>query len=333
MRAARVSVTLSAGLFLGCLFGCDGGGAAPPDGGAGVDLAGAPGADDGGGGDASSGAADLAEVRGCSGKGAMMAGTTAQTIKSGGKDRSYQLHVPKGYDPSKRTPVVFAFHGYTDQAKNFAEGIGLYDESDRRGLITVAPQGLGFLAGWNAGSCCGEPSFQKIDDIGLVKDLLARLRQDFCVDDQRVYAMGFSNGSMFSHRVACELSEDIAAVGPVSGGLVYSPCQPKRPVSVMHFHGTADPTVPLGGGGSFGFPDIKTMIDDWAKRDGCTGAAEQTYQKGNATCRTYGKCSAGADVTLCLIDGGKHEWPGVGGGTKDIAATPQILDFFARHTR
>ena len=39
----------------------------------------------------------------CSGKGAMTAGTTTLKMMSRGKERTYLLHIPTGYDPTKPT--------------------------------------------------------------------------------------------------------------------------------------------------------------------------------------------------------------------------------------
>ena len=40
--------------------------------------------------------------------------------------------------------------------------------------------------------------------------------------------------------LATELSERIAAIAPVAGPMGIATCNPKRPVPVIHFHGTND---------------------------------------------------------------------------------------------
>jgi len=269
----------------------------------------------------------------CTGKPMQIAGTTTVKLMSRGKERTYLLHIPSGYDPQKPTPLVFAFHGLSDKAPDFLKGIDLEREADKRTMIAIAPQGLGIVSGWNAGNCCGEPQLFGIDDIGFVRDMIDAAKKELCVDDKRIYAMGFSNGGMFTHRIACELSDLISAVGPVSGSLMFPACKPTRPVSIFHLHGNADPIVGYGGGGTGSFPKVPDMIADWAKRDGCMGMAQQSYKKGSVTCDSYSTCTDASDVTLCTIDQGKHTWPGSGDGTKDIFATPTLLDFFLRHSR
>lgn len=276
---------------------------------------------------------DLARPLLCTGKPSMAPGTTLQMMTSRGQQRKYLLHVPAKYDPSQPTELVFAFHGLSDKAAAFMKYIDVEREADSRNLIVIVPQGLGAIPGWNAGNCCGEPQLFRIDDVGFVRDLIDAARRDLCIDDKRIFAMGFSNGAMFSHRLACELAGTISAVGPVSGSLMVSPCTPTRPVALLHMHGTADPIVGYHGGGSGSFPDIPTMISDWAKRDGCTGAPLRTYENGTVTCQTYGTCADHTAVSLCTIEQGKHTWPGSPDGTKDINGTQTILDFFARHGR
>lgn len=278
---------------------------------------------------------DLAQpmATGCTGKPKAMPGTTTLMMMSGAKQRTYLLHVPTKYDETKPTSLVFAFHGLSDKAVDFIKYIDIEREADNRNVIAIVPQGLGFIPGWNAGNCCGEPQLFKVDDVQFVKDLIAAAQRDLCIDDKRIFAMGFSNGGMFSHRLACELSDVIAAVGPVSGGPMVSECKPTKPIAVLHMHGTNDPTCGYHGGGAGSFPDIPLAIDAWAMRNTCTGMAKETYKTGDVTCMTYDTCASKTEVSLCTIDKGVHAWPGSSNGTKDLKGTAAILDFFAAHGR
>jgi len=269
----------------------------------------------------------------CTGRAMMPPGTTTQTIMSGGRARTYLLHMPPTYDAAAPTSLVFAFHGLSDKATDFIKYIDLEREADSRNLIAIVPQGVGIAPSWNAGNCCGESQLFHVDDVGLVRDLLGAARRDFCIDDRRIFAMGFSNGGMFAHRLACELAGTIAAIGPVSGTPMVPECKPDRPISVLHMHGNADPIVGYNGGGTGTFPKVLEVIADWAKRNSCTGASQQTYQKGAVTCQSYRSCAEKSEVELCTVDKGKHTWPGSSDGTPDIKATPEILDFFGRHGR
>ena len=172
MQAASWRV-VSVGLLSLCL-GCGGEG----NGGLGGDELG----DGGSGADAGS-SPDMTLVPDCVGKSLpAMLGTQNRTISIGSSKRTYVLHIPPGYDPTRFTQVVFAFHGFTNQATDFTKSIGIETASDQRNFIAVIPQGSGLIPSWNAGGCCGEAQTLGTDDVGFVKQLLTSLRAEFCVD-------------------------------------------------------------------------------------------------------------------------------------------------------
>lgn len=269
----------------------------------------------------------------CQGKAAVSAGTTQRTMMSPGGKRTYFLHVPPGYDPTRGIPLVLAFHGLSDKATDFIKYIGLEREADAQNVVFIAPQGLGVVPGWNAGNCCGEPQLFGIDDVGFARDLIASAQRELCIDDKRIYAMGFSNGGMFTHRLGCELSHVLAALGPVSGTPMVKECKPERAISLLAFHGTADTVVGYEGGGTGTFPKVTDVFADWSRRDQCSDGPHQTFKNGAVSCQSYEKCAEGTVDTLCTIDQGKHTWPGSAAGTQDVQATAELLRFFAKHTR
>lgn len=269
---------------------------------------------------------------GCGGSSAA-AGNLDWTIKSDGRDRTVRVHVPPGYDSTKPTPVVLNFHGRNSTAQQEELISGMTPKADAKGYVVVYPTGVGQT--WNAGLCCGQAQTDNIDDVGFTRALIDELEKKLCVDKRRVFATGLSNGGFMSNRLGCELADRIAAIGPVAGQLLSTPCTPSRPMPVMHFHGTADAIVSYQG--SIGVPGVEGSLKDWAKRNGCNLTPTQTYTKGDTKCVTYGQCTAGADVTLCTVDGGGHTWPGgfavpgLGKTTKDINATDAMWDFFVAH--
>jgi len=274
---------------------------------------------------------------GCTGK-AALTGDLDWTIKSGGLDRTVHVHVPSKYDVTKLTPVVLNFHGYTSNATEQAAYTGMNRKSDEAGFIAVHAEGIGQEQSWNAGACCGEAAETKVDDVALVSKIIDELQAKLCVDEKRVFATGMSNGGFLSHRLACELSNRIAAVAPVAGVLGIPTCTPARPVSVMHFHGTADLLVPYDGVNDADrkFPSVPTTRDGWAQRDGCTDKPHTTFESGDAKCTTQDQCSNGTEVTLCTITGGGHTWPGaipigVAHTSQSIRATDAMWEFFQKH--
>lgn len=269
----------------------------------------------------------------CQGKASVSAGTTQRMMMSRGQKRTYFLHVPPKYDPARGIPLVLAFHGLSDKAADFIKYIDIEREADAQNVVFIAPQGLGVVPGWNAGNCCGEPQLFGIDDVGFARDLIASAQRELCIDDKRIYAMGFSNGGMFTHRLGCELSNVLAALGPVSGTPMVKECKPERAISLLAFHGNADPVVGYEGGGTGTFPKVNDVFADWSRRDRCTDSAHPSFKNGAVSCQTYEQCAEGTVDTLCTIDQGKHAWPGSSNGTQDVQATAELLRFFAKHTR
>jgi polyhydroxybutyrate depolymerase len=280
---------------------------------------------------------DAASFASCKGLPAQPKGNTTWTISTSSGNRTALVHIPPGYDPTQATPVVLNFHGYSGSPTQ-EEGLTMMDaSSDAAGFVLVYPQGTGVLPSWNAGACCGTAAQSNLDDVGFVGSLLDVLEAKLCVDKKRVFATGMSNGGFLSHRLGCELADRIAAIAPVAGVMGIPTCNPSRPVPVMEFHGTADPVVPYDGNPAIDYASVADTIAGWVQRDGCQGAATTTYSKGDATCVTYGSCTAGAEVTLCTIAGGGHTWPGgmpfplLGKTSTDISATDAMWAFFEKH--
>jgi polyhydroxybutyrate depolymerase len=294
---------------------------------------------------------------GCGGT-AAAPGTKTIMLMSGGQPRTYLLHVPPGYS-GKPTPLVIDIHGFLSNASQ-QEGWSAMDTvADREGFLVAYPNGAGSPQSWNAGDCC-EFTDSGRDDVAFISALIDDVGKKSCVALDRVYATGMSNGGFMSHNLACNLSDRIAAIGPVAGVLGIPPaaCTPGRAVPVMEFHGTADPLVPYDGGSPsaslWGYlyptsapPTFRSVSDTvafWRTQNGCSDTPMQTYASGDATCQTYGGCKDGAVVTLCTIMDGGHTWPGgstkalpsiattiVGKMSSSIDASSQLWDFFKKY--
>ncbi|GIW55441.1 MAG: hypothetical protein KatS3mg082_1845 [Nitrospiraceae bacterium] len=245
-----------------------------------------------------------------------------------------------------------AFHGGGVDAEHMVTFSGLNEKSEEAGFIVVYPYGTGRLRKiltFNAGDCCGYAERAKIDDVAFTRRLLDDLARLVNVDPKRVYATGMSNGAIMAYRLASELSERIAAIAPVAGTMGITPILAKRPVSVMHFHGTADESLPFRGGRGKGFSDtdfypVEQSIRAWVEANGCRqepiiDTIADRAQDGTTIIRkTYGGGRDGTEVVLVLINGGGHTWPGresrakvLGKSTKNISATDMMWEFFVKH--
>ena len=191
--------------------------------------------------------------------------------------RTYVVHAPKGHDLKTPLPVVLALHGATMNGPMMAWFSGLNQKADEAGFIAVYPNGTGKHSSffWNGGNCRGPAMQDKVDDVAFIDALLDDLARAYPVDARRVYATGMSNGAIMAYRLAAELSDRIAAIAPVAGTVATEIGQPKRPVSVLHFHGTRDEFVPFTGGRGaksiFGtnYRPVEDSIRAWVKANGC----------------------------------------------------------------
>lgn len=242
------------------------------------------------------------------------AGTSTGEINVNGTRRSFRVHVPASYQAKTPAPIVLMLHGGGGSGKQLQDKSSKMDViADREGFITVYPDGTGLIQTWNAGNCCGAGVRNNVDDVAFIAALVDHLTGALCIDEARVFATGMSNGAILSHRLACELSERIAAIAPVAGTIGVRDCHPTRRVPVMQIHGTADEHVPWNGGVGCGpsstdFISVPETMEGWRDRNGCRASTSTAFHEGNGHCVEYDGC--GAPVMLCSIEGGGHSWPG-----------------------
>jgi polyhydroxybutyrate depolymerase len=261
----------------------------------------------------------------------------AWTVMHEGVARTFHVRLPSSFDNEQPTPLVLSFHGRAVNAALQEAGSGFTATGDAEGFIVVYPEGLGAQPSWNAGACCGESMQENVDDVGFVDAMLDRLESELCIDTARVYANGLSAGGYMSYALACERADRFAAVASVAGMTAVFPCSPARPIPVLHFHGTDDAIVPYEPTSGFSAMSVDNQINAWAERNGCAGPPSVFLNEEDVLCERYDSCNDGAEVALCTIDGGGHQWPGgvsipfLGANTDAISATQMMWDFFSAH--
>ncbi|MDQ2708140.1 MAG: polyhydroxybutyrate depolymerase [Actinomycetota bacterium] len=219
------------------------------------------------------------------------------------------MHDPGGQRGAM--PLVVVLHGAFGTAEQSRAATGWDALADRDRFVVAYPSGTGRT--WNAGRCCGPASAHNVDDVDFLHRLVDQLVAQDGVDRHRVYAVGMSNGAMMAYAWACARPDDLAGIGPVAGARV-ADCAIPPTVNVVALHGTADGNVPiLGGVGPHSitrvsYPTLATSIAPFLAGDRCTPAPKRNDQA-PVHISTF-NCVAGAGVTVAVVDGMGHEWPG-----------------------
>jgi len=258
-------------------------------GGAGIDGASAA----GGGGGASAGCGSANTTSACGKSG------TKCSLDINGTPRTYYVQLPTNYTSSKQYPVVFQFHpmgGSAEQSLTmYRISAGLPD------AIYVTPQGLVSASpGSDAGSA-GWPNTSG-QDIAFTKAMLADVQGKYCVDNARIFSVGFSYGGMMSFAVGCEMSDVFRAIAPMSGAL-YSDFNCKgtgHAVAMWGSHGLSDTVVPIDDG--------RAALAKILQQNHC---GTQTTPIDPSPCVSYQGCDPGYPVTWCEWDG-PHGIPSFG---------------------
>ena len=165
--------------------------------------------------------------------------------------------------------------------------------------IVVYPQGLptpgivldleGKEPGWQR-----ERGQEGDRDLKFVDAILVTLRQEYSVDENRIYATGFSNGGLFTYLLLSQRPNVFAAFAP--GGAVLLPnVQLSQPRPVFHYGGKTDRLAR--------FEKQQATIDQVRKFNGC---AEQGESCG-VDCTLYRSTKA-APVETFIHPGG-HFYP------------------------
>lgn len=257
--------------------------------------------------------------------------------KTFGGDRPADLHVPEVLTEGKQYPLVVILHGYG--ANGFTQyaffGAGALVAADN--ALVIAPDGMTSPSTnkqfWNADPACCDFDHQNPDDVGYIGGLIEDISATWPVDKNQVYVVGHSNGGYMAYRMACERADLIAAIGSLAGNAATdaSACNPTKPVSVLHMHGTNDDMVPYLEGNFGAVPSVT----QWATHDGCGTTRQKTVTLDLDTtvdgAETHGEaidgCPSGVAVDLWTMDGSSHI--PVFNGT----AAPAIFDWLTAHKR
>lgn len=220
---------------------------------------------------------------------------------------SYLVYVPESV-PEGPVPLVVTVHGLLGSAKQHISQTDWQSVADANGFVLVAPNGH---RRW-------DHDYDSVD-ARFVRDVIADVRIQNCVDAYRIYVTGHSNGGFMTHRAACEFGDVIAAGASYAAGDIAGagecPASGTRPdgsqipgwerVPLGMWHGTDDGVIAYAAG--------RRGLRKWLERHDCDTVATTSLDAFGST-EQYGNCLEGVSITFRTLNGHGHAWPDGCGG-------------------
>ena len=176
------------------------------------------------------------------------------------------------------------------------------------------------------------------------------MRGEYCVDDERIYASGKSNGGGFVDTLACSPNGNEFAAFAMASAALYtdlnqSSCPYKR--AILEAHGTNDTVIPYtpkkdGSGGPL--PQIAQWVRWWAARDGFDPDKPRVTPQQGYNITRYPFNGDQEVVKHYKVFDLNHCWPSSIGNNYDYTKvnsicdkysldfTPKVLEFFSKWT-
>lgn len=244
-------------------------------------------------------------------------------LQVGNRTGLFVLSIPSHYDPARRYPLGFAFHGRNRNHLNCQQTdcTGVQSVMGEQAVL-VYPQSMREPldrsdSGW-------EWPTELDDNVRFFDAVLAQVESELCIDERRIFLTGSSSGGTFANLLGCRYGDRLLAIAPVSGGWSdVGECRGSPAALVMH--GIDDPHVPIARGflarasyaerascSATTTPIQEAMHDEVRKARDASPSVEV------AKCVDYLGCAAGHPLRWCEhsyggYDGSTHGWPPVGG--------------------
>jgi poly(3-hydroxybutyrate) depolymerase len=174
-------------------------------------------------------------------------------FKEAGKEMEYALFVPPSYDKEKKSPLIIALHGLYSTPQQIMGYRGLTDLAKKHGYIVAAPMGYN-TRGWygvKAGTKFGKDKDSPANLAELsekdVMNVLALVRKEFNIDENRIYLMGHSMGGGGTMHLALKNPDLWAALAPIAPAIFYKPAELEKikHIPIILVQGDKDKLVPV----------------------------------------------------------------------------------------
>ena len=194
-----------------------------------------------------------------------------------GVTRSAITVIPSGYNPNKPVSLIFAFHGRTNSNAMVKSYYGIEKPSKGQAIV-VYPAGLknGSSFTW------GKNDYQFFDV------MIEQFFSSYCIDTDKVYAIGHSLGGYMTNNLACARGNVLRAVGSLGGGKTDNACS--GPVGVMLWHNPDDRLSSFANG--------EKARNQFLEQNRCTTALEPVSPFWG-DCVEYKSCLDDAPLVWC----------------------------------
>jgi poly(3-hydroxybutyrate) depolymerase len=234
------------------------------------------------------------------------------SISSGNQQRRFILNVPTNYDNTKPYKLVIAYHQLDGNDKQmYANDYYHLLDLSQNSAIFVAPNGQTRSGGpcmgtGNGEGGCGWPDSSGAN-LAFIDAVIQQIQDNFCIDNTRIFATGWSYGGSMSYRTACSRPHGgttpwgVRAVAAYSAAQLSGVCTPTKPVAYFASHGTRDGVLsydnntPDGGG--------VALAKNFATVNGCTWMTPTKVSSGAHVCTQEMACTAGYPVRFCSFNG------------------------------
>ena len=262
-------------------------------------------------------------------------GYISETIQYDGLTREYSIYVPASYDGTTSFPLLFNFHG---GGGDIASQIAIADMStiaDTANFIVVYPQARQDPSDGNSFNWIPKVP-GTFDDVPFISSLIDTIAINYEIDQNRIYACGYSLGGDMSFELACKLNSRIAAIAPVARTMQANPdsfCFPEHPTGVLTILGTDDNTSPYNGityDGVEYYLSAAATHSYWANHNNCDVNPTMSTVSPSVERYTWSTTSGCSYVEELKVIGGGHDWPG-SFGNMTIDASEEIWQFVSRY--
>lgn len=258
-----------------------------------------------------------------------------QTIQHDGLTREYSIYVPANYDGTTAFPLLFNLHGGGGTNSAWQAASDMRPIADTADFILAYPQARPDPSDGNSFNWIPKVP-GTFDDVPFFSSLIDTIASNYQIDQNRIYACGYSLGGDMTFELGCKLNNRIAAIAPVARTMQANPnsfCSPMHPTGVLTILGTDDLVSPYNGivfGGIEYYISAAATHSYWATHNNCNTTASMSTVSPSVERYTWSTSSGCAYVEELKVIGGGHDWPG-SFGNMTIDANIEIWQFVSRY--